>query len=137
MKPMLILVADDEAYVTTVVGAQLRRRGYEVIVAGDGQEALALAQEHHPDLIVSDYQMPLVSGLEMAMQLRKDARTCDIPIIMMTARGHRLRPSELAQTNIQCLQSKPFSIKELLSKVEELAARRRETADPSPARDVA
>lgn len=118
----LILLADDESYVTTVVGHQLQRRGYEVIVAGDGQEAIALCEERHPKLIISDFQMPVVSGLEMAMHLRKQPGTCDIPVIMLTARGHRLEHSELTQTNIRCLLAKPFSIKELLAQVEELVA---------------
>jgi len=122
MNGKLVLLVDDELYVTAVVGQQLRHRGFEVMVACDGPEALGLIQERRPDLIVSDYQMMPMSGLEMAIQLHENPATKPIPIIMLTAREHRLNPSELSKTSIRCFVSKPFSIKELLTKIEQFLA---------------
>ena len=137
MGQTLIMLVDDEVYVTTVLSQQFQRRGYEVIVAADGQEALALAHQRRAHLIISDYQMPLLSGLEMAKKMLQDESTCAVPIIMLTARGHRLPPSEMLQTNIRCLLPKPFSIKELLAKVEEVLAHKAGVPGPSQPREVA
>jgi CheY-like chemotaxis protein len=122
MNGKLILLVDDELYVTAVVSQQLRRRGFEVIMASDGPEALALVQDRRPDLIVSDFQMVPMSGLEMAVQLRQNPATSTIPIILLTAREHLLNSSELTNTNIRCILSKPFSIKEVVGKIEHLLA---------------
>ena len=118
--PRRILIADDEAFIVTTVAHKLRARGYEVVTAADGQQAHAIAREGHFDLILSDFQMPLLSGYDLCVRLREDARTAQIPVIMLTARGHRLDPSQIAQTNIKHLLSKPFSAKDLITKVEEL-----------------
>jgi len=105
MNGKLILLVDDELYVTSVIAQQLRPRGFEVVVACDGAEALAIIKERRPDLIVSDYQMPEITGLEMAARLCEDPGTMQIPIIM---------------TNIRAFMAKPFSIKQLLGKIERL-----------------
>jgi two-component system phosphate regulon response regulator PhoB len=115
-----ILVADDEAYILTTVAHKLRQRGYDVVTAADGQQAHAMACESRFDLIVSDFQMPLLSGFDLCVRLREEQTTAQIPVIMLTARGHRLAPSQLAQTNIKHLLPKPFSTKDLLTKVEEI-----------------
>ena len=120
MNGKLILLVDDELYVTSVIAQQLRPRGFEVVVACDGAEALAIIKERRPDLIVSDYQMPEITGLEMAARLCEDPGTMQIPIIMLTAREHCLNASELARTNIRAFMAKPFSIKQLLGKIERL-----------------
>jgi len=120
MNRKLILLVADELYVTSVIAQQLRPRGFEVAVASDGAEALALIKERRPDLIVSDYQMPQITGMEMAARLCDDPATMQIPIIMLTAREHCLNASELAQTNIRAFMAKPFSIKQLLGNIERL-----------------
>ena len=125
-----ILVADDESYILTTVAHKLRQRGYEVVTAADGEQAHAIARESRFDLIVSDFQMPLLSGFDLCVRLRDEPRTAQIPVIMLTARGHRLAPSQLAQTNIKHLLPKPFSTKELITKVEEILG-------PAPAVRVA
>jgi len=117
-----IIVADDESYVTTVVAGKLRQQGFEVLIACDGEEALALAVASPPDLVVTDYQMPVMSGYEMCVRLKQDPRTAGVPAIMLTARGHHLSPAQLAATNIRFLLSKPFSIKELLARVGDVLA---------------
>lgn len=113
-----ILIADDEPHIRHLVGGKLRNAGYTVIEASNGQDALALAREHRPDLIVTDYQMPVMSGFEMSQQLQA-ADTAEIPIILLTARGHKICLSELAQTGIRMVMDKPFSPRQLLENVQE------------------
>ena len=115
-----ILLADDEAYVTSVISHKLQQLGDDVIVASDGQEAFELATQHRPDIVVSDFQMPVLTGFEMALLLKRSEQTSSIPMLMLTARGHLLSEAELAQTNIRALLAKPFSSKALLAKIEEL-----------------
>lgn len=115
-----ILLADDEPYITSVLAAKLQQRGDQVAVAGNGDEALTLALEDPPTLIITDYQMPLLSGYEMCVKLKQDPRTATIPVVMLTARGHHLTPEQLALTNIRALIAKPFSAREVLARVDEL-----------------
>lgn len=115
-----ILIVDDEAHIVHIIRYKLEREGYEVVTAGDGQEGFELAQSVDPDLIVSDFQMPVLSGYEMCVKLHDSDVTADTPVIMVTARGHKLSPSELAVTNIRQLMCKPFSARELLGVIGEL-----------------
>lgn len=116
----LILVVDDEAHILHVVSMKLRNAGYEVITAEDGEEGLASAIENRPDLVISDYQMPYMTGLEMCIQLKKHASTAATPALMLTARGFGLGQDAMDQTNIAGVLSKPFSPREVLSRVQEL-----------------
>lgn len=115
-----ILIVDDEAPIVHIIRYKLEREGYEVVTAGDGQEAYDLAQSLNPDLIVTDFQMPVLSGYEMCIKLRASEVTADIPVVMVTARGHKLSPKELAETNIRQMICKPFSARELLVVIGEL-----------------
>lgn len=115
-----ILVVDDELYITSVLSQKLRQAGFEVRTAGDGEQGLALALESAPDLIITDFQMPRLSGFDMACRLRKSDVTAHVPVLMLTARGHRLSADELATTNIKALSAKPFSVRQLMQKVYEL-----------------
>lgn len=115
-----ILVADDEAHIRNVVSMKLRNAGYEVLTAMDGEEALEIAAAERPDLLITDYQMPYVSGLELCTQLRQNQATCAIPAIMLTARGFDLEPEEMSSAGIEAVLSKPFSPRQMLQKVQEL-----------------
>jgi DNA-binding response OmpR family regulator len=115
-----ILVVDDEVYVTTMLAQKLRASGHAVRCAGDGEEGFAAALEVVPDLIVTDFQMPLLSGLEMAKRLRQTPGTAGVPLLMLTARGHRIEAAELAATNIRQMLPKPFSMRSLTAAVEAL-----------------
>lgn len=115
-----ILIADDEACITFMLGERLTDLGMNVLTASDGEEALSLATKHVPSAIVTDYQMPRMDGLELARRLRNTPATAEIPVIMLTARGHRLSPTELRSTNIQQLMAKPFSARELVALLEEV-----------------
>jgi CheY-like chemotaxis protein len=120
LNPRKILLVDDEQYVTSLVAAKLRALGDHVTTAGDGEEALPLATSLLPDLIVSDLQMPIMTGFELACELKKQPETAEIPVILLTARGHLVEAGEMSQTNIRQLLAKPFSAKELVAKIEEL-----------------
>jgi two-component system, OmpR family, alkaline phosphatase synthesis response regulator PhoP len=120
MNEKTILVADDETHILHVVSLKLRNAGFRVITARDGQEALEMAQAQHPDLLITDYHMPQLSGLELCQRLKQDARTSDIPAIMLTARGYHLEPRDTEQSGILRMLSKPFSPRHLLSTVNEV-----------------
>jgi CheY-like chemotaxis protein len=89
-----------------------------------------LAGKHQPDLIITDYQMPLLSGLELCVKLRNDPRTEQIPVILLTARGFSLDKEDLANTNIRKVHPKPFSPRELLRCVQEMIQGR--SHEPAP-----
>ena len=115
-----ILVADDEVHILNVVSYKLQNAGLEVITARDGIEALAQARAERPDLLIMDYQMPGLNGLEVCLQLREDPETSGIPAIMLTARGLDVAQSELDRAGISVVIAKPFSPREVLSCVAEL-----------------
>jgi CheY-like chemotaxis protein len=115
-----ILVADDETHILHVVSLKLRNAGYHVLTARDGQEALEMAQSEKPDLIITDYHMPMLSGLELCRRLKQDPATSEIPAIMLTARGYQLDPSDTEQSGILRMLSKPFSPRQLLTTVNEV-----------------
>src|SRR5687768_17807201 len=115
-----ILVADDESHILNVVSLKLRNAGFRVLTAHDGQEALDAAQQERPDLIITDYHMPLLSGLELCRRLKQDPATRGIPAIMLTARGYHLEPSDTAESGIRRMLSKPFSPRHLLATVNEV-----------------
>jgi CheY-like chemotaxis protein len=115
-----ILVADDETHILHVVSLKLKNAGYTVLTARDGQEALDLAQQERPDLIITDYHMPQLSGLELCQRLKQDPKTSHIPAIMLTARGYHLEPKDTQQSGILRMLSKPFSPRQLLTAVTEI-----------------
>lgn len=118
-----ILVADDETHILHVVSLKLRNAGYIVITARDGQEALEMAQQEKPDLVITDYHMPHLSGLELCQRLKQDPATSVIPAIMLTARGYQLDPADTEQSGILRMLSKPFSPRQLLTTVNEVLER--------------
>lgn len=116
----LILIADDEAPIRMVVGEKLRSSGFEVQEAPDGEEALEKALARRPRLIVTDLQMPYMSGLDLAQRIAADPRSTGIPMILLTARGHVLNQSLLEGTSIRKIMSKPFSARELVSVISQI-----------------
>ncbi|HEV7300391.1 MAG TPA: response regulator [Tepidisphaeraceae bacterium] len=115
-----ILVADDESHILHVVSLKLRNAGYKVVTARDGQEAYDLAGQERPDLIITDYHMPQLSGIEMCRKLKQDPATASIPAIMLTARGYHLEPHDTRDSGILRMLSKPFSPRQLLQTVNEV-----------------
>ena len=115
-----ILVVDDEAHIVQVVALKFRNAGLEVETASDGDEALALVRRTPFDLVVTDLQMPTMSGIELARAMAADATLARIPVLMLTARGHLLREGEADSANIARVVHKPFSPRGLLADVMEL-----------------
>lgn len=119
-----VLVVDDEIHIVHVVAIKLRNNGYEVLTAGNGAEAFELACEEKPDIIVTDYQMPVMSGSEFVEKLHSNEVTRAIPVIMLTARNFVIDDKQREELGIsQCL-SKPFSPKELLENIEDILYQR-------------
>jgi DNA-binding response OmpR family regulator len=115
-----ILVVDDESHILHVLSMKLQNAGFEVVTAMDGEEALDICLAEPPDLLITDYQMPLLSGLDLCRELRKHDHTRSIPAIMLTARGFTLEPDEMRQAGIREVMAKPFSPREILEKVSQL-----------------
>ena len=112
-----ILVVDDEPHILAVVKMKLENAGFEVITCEDGEEAFEQTNAERPDLIITDYQMPFMSGLELCQKLKLKAETATIPILMLTARGFSLSEEDLEKTNIIEVLSKPFSPRDILERV--------------------
>ena len=115
-----ILVADDESHILNVVSLKLRNAGYRVLTARDGQEALDIALAERPDLLITDYHMPQLSGLELCRRLKQEKSTSTMPAIMLTARGYHLEDRDTEESGILKMLSKPFSPRHLLATVNEV-----------------
>jgi len=119
-----ILVVDDEIHIVHVVAIKFRNNGFEVITAESGADAFALACEEKPDIIVTDFQMPGMTGLELVEKLRQNKVTFDIPVIILTARGFAIEDERKENLRISEFLSKPFSPRELLRTVEDVLHQR-------------
>jgi chemosensory pili system protein ChpA (sensor histidine kinase/response regulator) len=120
------LVVDDSITVRRVTQRLLERNGMRVLTARDGVDAMEMLQEHTPDIILLDIEMPRMDGYEVATQVRSDARLSGIPIIMITSRvgeKHRARAIEIG---VDDYLGKPYQEAQLLEAIEPLIARRRE-----------
>ena len=115
-----VLVVDDEVHIVHVVAIKLRNNGYEPIVAGNGEEAYELACRENPDIIIADYMMPVMNGLELIEKLRANDHTKNIPVILLTARSFAIDDSRQQQLRISQCVTKPFSPKELLRTIEDI-----------------
>jgi two-component system response regulator ResD len=120
MNEQTILVVDDEPSIREVVTLYLRRAGYRVLVARDGQEALQALERHAPDLVVLDLMLPQVDGLEITRQMRT---TGDTPIIMLTARREETDRILGLEMGADDYVVKPFSPRELVSRVKAVLRR--------------
>ncbi len=135
--PQRILVVDDEAHIVQVLSLKLRNAGYEVITAGDGEEGVDLAREQRPDLIITDFQMPYLTGLELCQALAEHEPTAKIPIVILTARGYALDEADLALGNIKDVISKPFSPRAIVQLLRELLADADGEGQPRPRPEAA
>ncbi len=119
-----VLVADDEIHIIHVVAIKLRNNGYEVIAANNGAEAYDLACREKPDIVVTDYQMPLMTGLELIAKLRENEQTKDIPVVLLTARSFAVTEEQQENLDVSSCLSKPFSPKELLKTIQDILYQR-------------
>jgi two-component system phosphate regulon response regulator PhoB len=115
-KPTLLLVEDDRALADLLMW-HFEREGYDIVRTADGDEALILADERTPDLVILDWMIEGVSGIEVCRRLRRRASTAHVPIIMLTARGEESDRIRGLETGADDYVTKPFSPRELLARV--------------------
>jgi two-component system phosphate regulon response regulator PhoB len=108
-----VLVVEDEDSLATLLQYNLQKEGYEVTLAGDGEEALLMVDERLPDLIVLDWMLPKVSGIEVCRRLRQRNETRNVPVVMLTARGEESDRVRGLDTGADDYVVKPFSMTEL------------------------
>ena len=112
-----ILIAEDEDALATLLRYNLEKEGFNVAVCSDGEEALILIDEKQPDLVVLDWMMPKVSGIEVCRRLRQRAETRNLPIVMLTAKGEETDRIRGLDTGADDYVVKPFSMVELTARV--------------------
>ncbi len=112
-----ILVAEDEDALATLLQYNLEKDGYEVGLASDGEETLVRMDERQPDLIVLDWMLPKVSGIEVCRRLRGKSETRNLPVIMLTARGEESDRVRGLDTGADDYVTKPFSMTELSARI--------------------
>jgi two-component system, OmpR family, alkaline phosphatase synthesis response regulator PhoP len=114
-----ILLCDDESHILRAAEFKFKRAGYDVVCANDGQEGWEKILECLPDIVVTDCQMPRLSGIGLAERIRNTPATAKLPVIMLSAKGFELSQEELQATyGICALMAKPFSPRELFVRVE-------------------
>ena len=112
-----VLIADDEPNIVTALEFLLRRSGYEVYIARNGEAALKLVEAQLPDLVLLDVMMPLRSGYEVCQRMRERADWQHIKIIMLTAKGRDVEMSKGLSIGADLYITKPFSTQELVAKI--------------------
>ena len=122
LKP-LIMVVEDEASLATMLRYNLEKQGFRVEEAADGQEALTRIAETRPDLVLLDWMLPTMSGIEVCRQIRRRANTRDLPIIMVTARVEDQDAVRALNTGADDYITKPFNIEALMARMRALLRR--------------
>jgi len=115
-----ILIADDEVYMLRLLEMTFKKGGYTVVSCRDGQEALATAVSESPQLIVLDVMMPGLDGLEALRQLKTNPATREIPVVVLSAKGHALTKVEAELAGAVLYLAKPFSPNQLLGEVQKI-----------------
>ena len=124
----LVLIVEDEPAQREVLAYNIRAEGYAVIAAGAGDEALVLARETPPDVIVLDWMLPNVSGIEVCRQLKATDETRKIPVIMLSARSEEVDRVRGLETGADDYVVKPYSVAELLARLRTQLRRTRPAA---------
>jgi DNA-binding response OmpR family regulator len=117
-----VLIADDEENIVISLEFLLRREGFEVLVAGDGEAALQMVAEHHPDLVLLDVMMPKRNGYEVCQRMREHPAWRTIKIIMLSAKGRDVEVSKGVSLGADLYVTKPFSNAELVAQINALLA---------------
>ncbi len=116
MTPYILVVEDEEA-LATLLQYNLEKEGYAVAVARDGEEGLMLVDERMPDMVILDWMLPKVSGIEVCRRLRSRAETRNIPLLLLTARGEETDRIRGLDTGADDYVTKPFSMSELSARI--------------------
>ena len=119
----LVLVVEDEAALATMLRYNLEKQGFRVDEAGDGQEALTRISEAPPDLVLLDWMLPVMSGIEVCRQIRRRQDTRDLPVIMVTARTDDQDAVRGLNTGTDDYITKPFNMEALLARMRALLRR--------------
>ena len=127
VRPTILVIEDEEAQ-RLILQHNLEEAGYEVICADDGEIGWELITDYRPDLIVLDWMMPKLSGLELCRRIKSSAKTKNTPIIMLSARSEEVDRIRGLDIGADDYVSKPFSIKELLARIKGQIRRVREAA---------
>lgn len=122
MPKQTVLLADDEAHITHVMSRAVRAAGFEVVTAEDGEQAYELAVEHRPVLIVTDLQMPYMSGIDLARKLNEHNELRAIPVILLSARGYVVEQESKLLSNIRLVIEKPFNAKSVVATIQAMVA---------------
>jgi two-component system phosphate regulon response regulator PhoB len=129
--PLTVLLVEDERDIAELIRYHIDKAGMRVVHAADGAAALRLARAEHPDLIILDLMLPGLDGLEVCRQLRRDAQTRRLPIIMLTARGEEVDRVVGLELGADDYVVKPFSPRELVARIR--AVLRRVEGSEAPA----
>jgi two-component system phosphate regulon response regulator PhoB len=124
MRPKILLVEDD-AHLVELISYNLEKENFDVICTGDGEEALVLAVEEKPDLIVLDWMIANLSGIEVCRRLRRAPATANLPIVMLTARAEEADRIRGLETGADDYITKPFSPRELVARIRAMLRRLR------------
>jgi DNA-binding response OmpR family regulator len=119
----LILVADDDPDIRSLVELRLEKSGYDVVAAGDGEQAFATALERAPDIALLDVMMPKLDGYEVTQRLREHEATRHLPIILLTARVQETDIARGVEAGADDYVKKPFSTNELRDRVQAVLGR--------------
>jgi CheY-like chemotaxis protein len=119
-----ILLVEDNELNRDMLSRRLQRRGYEVILAVDGQQALNFAETEKPDVVLMDMDLPVLNGWEATRALRQNPAIRDIPVVALTAHALAADRDRAIQAGCDAYQSKPVDFAELISKIQELTVRR-------------
>jgi len=117
-----VLIADDEQNIVISLEFLLKREGFEVLVAGDGDAALQMVAEHHPDLVLLDVMMPKRNGYEVCQRMRERPEWRGIKIVMLSAKGREVEVSKGVSVGADLYVTKPFSNAELVAQINALLA---------------
>jgi two-component system, OmpR family, phosphate regulon response regulator PhoB len=117
MTKPVVLIVEDEAPLVTLLRYNLEKEGFHVCEAADGEEALAQIAERKPDIVLLDWLLPLVSGIEVCRQIRRSPQTRTLPVIMLTARGEEADRVRGLNSGADDYIAKPFSLPELTARL--------------------
>ncbi len=122
-EPPRVLIVEDEAALAMMLRYNLEKQGFRVEEASDGQEALLRIGEHEPDIVLLDWMLPTLSGIEVCRQIRRSSATRDLPVIMVTARNDEQDAVRGLNTGADDYITKPFNMEALLARMRALLRR--------------
>jgi DNA-binding response OmpR family regulator len=123
-KKPVILIADDDPEILTMLGIRLSKKGYQVLEAVDGNQTLNLARKHKPDLVLLDVMMPGKNGWEVAKELRADEEFSNVGIVMLTAIGEKVNEMTSPLYGADAYVDKPFDFSDLEKKIKDVLSER-------------